>query len=175
MARPSLCKQGVRWFGLKSWKAVIRNRTWDAGRATVGPHVAVISGQRRSLTVSPTGVCSTAATGRGILPSWSCEFDSRHPLHSSIPGGSLSALAASSARTFFDCRARYGLLLPALRLIGASKAAVGEELVAFHDKESARSTFSGQRRALSSGVDQFVRRAMNFSTPSASKAATTSW
>jgi hypothetical protein len=24
---PPLCKQGVRWSGLKSWKAVIRNRT----------------------------------------------------------------------------------------------------------------------------------------------------
>jgi hypothetical protein len=60
---------------------VIRNRTWDAGRATVGPHVAAISGQRRSLRVSPTSVCSAAHAGRGILPSWSCEFDSRHPLH----------------------------------------------------------------------------------------------
>jgi hypothetical protein len=47
-------------------------------------------------------------------------------------------------------RARYWLLLPALRLIGASTGAVGEEVVAFYDEEFARSTFSGQRRALSS-------------------------
>src|SRR5215203_6470665 len=62
----------------------------------------------------------------------------------------VSGLAASSARTIFDFRARYGLLLAALRLIGASKAAVGEEVVAFYDEDFARSTFSGQRRALSS-------------------------
>jgi hypothetical protein len=60
---PPLCKQGVRWFGMKSWKAVIRNRTWDARRATVGPHVAAISGQRRSLRVSAIGVCSTVHAG----------------------------------------------------------------------------------------------------------------
>ena len=47
-------------------------------------------------------------------------------------------------------RARNWLLLPALRLIGASTGAVGEEVVAFYDEEFARSTFSGQRRALSS-------------------------
>jgi len=80
---PPLCKQGVRWSGLKSWKAVIRNRTWDAGRATVGPHVAAICGLLRSLRVRVAGVCSMAPTGRGILPSWPCEFDSRHPLHHS--------------------------------------------------------------------------------------------
>src|SRR5215216_6271543 len=47
-------------------------------------------------------------------------------------------------------RARYWLLLTALRLIGASTGAVGEEVVVFYDEEFARSTFSGQRRALSS-------------------------
>jgi hypothetical protein len=47
--------------------------------------VAAISGLRRSLRVSSAGVCSTASTGRGILPSWSCEFDSRHPLHNKTP------------------------------------------------------------------------------------------
>jgi hypothetical protein len=35
-------------------------------------------------------------------------------------------------------------------LIGASTGAVGEEVVAFYDEEFAGSTFSGQRRALSS-------------------------
>jgi hypothetical protein len=64
---------------------LLRNRTWDARRATVGPYVAAISGLRRSLRVSSAGVCSTASTGRGILPSWSCEFDSRHPLHNKTP------------------------------------------------------------------------------------------
>ena len=49
--------------GLKSWELLLRNRTWDARRATVGPHLAAISGQRRSLRVSATGVCSTAPTG----------------------------------------------------------------------------------------------------------------
>jgi hypothetical protein len=56
-----------------------------AGCGIPGPHVAGTSGQRRSLRVSPTGVCSTAPTGRGILPSWSCEFDSRHPLQNIAP------------------------------------------------------------------------------------------
>jgi hypothetical protein len=42
---------------------LIRNQTWVARRATVGPHLAALSGQRRSLRVSPTGVCSTA---RGV-------------------------------------------------------------------------------------------------------------
>ena len=62
----------------------------------------------------------------------------------------LSGLAASSARMIFDFRASNGLLLPGLRLIWASKAAVGEEVVAFTDDEFARSTFTGQRRTLSS-------------------------
>jgi hypothetical protein len=66
-------------------KLLLRNRTWDARRATVGPHLAAISGKLRSLRVSAIGVCSTAPTERGILPSWSCEFDSRHPLQSIAP------------------------------------------------------------------------------------------
>jgi hypothetical protein len=70
---------------LKSWELMLRNRTWDVRRATVGPHLAAISGQRRSLRVSPTGVCSTVHAARGILPSWPCEFDSRHPLHTIAP------------------------------------------------------------------------------------------
>jgi hypothetical protein len=95
---------------------VIRNRTWDAGRATVGPHVAVTSGQRRSLRVSPTGVCPTAATGRGILPSWSCEFDSRHPLQSISPSGNLlsgpgSGFANSLMRASGHVRATADLVL----------------------------------------------------------------
>jgi hypothetical protein len=73
-------------------------------------------------------------------------------------------------------RARYWLLLPALRLIGASTGVVGEEVVAFYDEEFARSTFSGQGRALSSRCGSVSsHEATNFSTPSASKAATTSW
>src|SRR5215213_1911136 len=71
--------------GRKSWELLLRNRTWDARRATVGPHLAAISGQLRALRVSAIGVCTTAPTGRGILPSWSCEFDSRHPLQSIGP------------------------------------------------------------------------------------------
>ena len=47
----------------RSEELLIRNRTWDARRATVGPHLAAISGQRRSLRVSPTGVCSKCTRG----------------------------------------------------------------------------------------------------------------
>ena len=67
------------------------------------------------------------------LPSWSCELDSGHKLHSSIPGGCLErsrrflrshVLDFAPDATFAD-----------LRLIGASKAAVGDEVVAFYDEE----------------------------------------
>ena len=84
------------------------------------------------------------------LSSWSCELDSGHTLHGDIVVVALSGLIASYARRFFDFGPRYVVLLSALRLIGASKGAVGEEVVAFYDEESARSRFSGQRRALSS-------------------------
>ena len=77
---PDVLRRPHMHTGLKSWELMLRNRTWDARRATVGPHLAAISGQRRSLRVSPAGVCSMARAGRGILPSWPCEFDSRHPL-----------------------------------------------------------------------------------------------
>ena len=88
----------------------------------------------------------------------------------------VSGLAASSARTIFDFRARYGLLLAALRLIGASKAAVGEEVIAFYDEEICK--IDVQRAAASAGLTVWTSSshdAMNFSAPSASKAATTSW
>ena len=78
---PDVLRRPPMHTGRKSWELLLRNRTWDARRATVGPHLAAISGKLRSLRVSAIGVCSTAPTGRGILPSWPCEFDSRHPLH----------------------------------------------------------------------------------------------
>jgi hypothetical protein len=78
---PDVLRRPPMHTGRKSWELLLRNRTWDARRATVGPHLAAISGKLRSLRVSAIGVCSTAPTGRGILPSWSCEFDSCHPLH----------------------------------------------------------------------------------------------
>jgi hypothetical protein len=89
---PDVLRRPPMHTGRKSWELLLRNRTWDARRATVGPHLAAISGKLRSLRVSAIGVCSTAPTGRGILPSWPCEFDSRHPLpgiapcHSGIDG-----------------------------------------------------------------------------------------
>jgi hypothetical protein len=82
---PDVLRRPPMHTGRKSWELLLRNRTWDARRATVGPHLAAISGKLRSLRVSAIGVCSTAPTGRGILPSWSCEFDSRHPLSSIAP------------------------------------------------------------------------------------------
>jgi hypothetical protein len=50
-------------------------------RATVGPQQAAISGQLRSPRVTPAEFVSRCTRARGLLPSWSCEFDSRHPLH----------------------------------------------------------------------------------------------
>jgi hypothetical protein len=90
---PDVLRRPPTHTGGKSWGLMLRNRTWDARRATVGPHLAAISGQRRSLRASPTAVCSTVHAGRGILPSWPCEFDSRHPLHIKRP----------SRRAFLSC------------------------------------------------------------------------
>jgi hypothetical protein len=56
-------------------KAVVRKSSNTSHRrATVWATLAAISGLRRSLRLSPIDVRDTAPTGRGILPSWSCEF-----------------------------------------------------------------------------------------------------
>ena len=57
---PDVLRRPPMHTGLRSWERLLRNRTWDARRATVGPHVAVISGELRSLRVSPISVCSMA-------------------------------------------------------------------------------------------------------------------
>jgi hypothetical protein len=60
---PDVLRRPPMHTGRKSWELLLRNRTWDARRATVGPHLAAISGKLRSLRVSAIGVCSTAPTG----------------------------------------------------------------------------------------------------------------
>jgi len=71
------------------------------------------------------------------LSNWSCELDAGYTLYSSIPGDSFERSRRSLRWQVLRIPARYGLLLPGLRLIGASKAAVavGEDVVAFYDKE----------------------------------------
>jgi hypothetical protein len=69
----------------------------------------------------------------------------------------LSGLAASSAPAFSISRQ---ILATFARspLDRASKAAVGDEVVAFNDEEFARSTFRGHRRALNYGDLQVAYR-----------------
>jgi hypothetical protein len=103
-------------------------------------------------------------TSEPQLSSWSCELDSGHPLHGSIHGGcferSRRFLGSHDLRFSVQIRATFARS----PLIGASKAGVGEEVVAFYDEEFARSTFSGQRRALNPRVwSSWSHDAMNFS------------
>jgi hypothetical protein len=72
-----------RYTGLNSWKAVDQKSNIDC---SVGHSWATLGGDKRLLAVTrgqPLRACMSAPR---ILPSWSCEFDSRHPLHSVCPG-----------------------------------------------------------------------------------------
>jgi hypothetical protein len=80
-----------------------RHEAGSLARATLVPDVRVIQGQSRGLTGNRGPLArtdSSAAHGRygaTDLPSWSCEFDSRRPLHEAAGQGRfLSAILAAS-------------------------------------------------------------------------------
>jgi hypothetical protein len=82
------------YTGLKGWKAV--NQKSNLG-CSPGHSRATRGGDWRLTVVTqgqPRRRLSMAHAARGILPSWPCEFDSRHPLHRKIP----NHLPLSSAR-----------------------------------------------------------------------------
>jgi hypothetical protein len=87
------------------------------------------------------------------LSNWSCELDAGHPLHSSIAGGSCERSRRFLRSHALQFSGQIRATFAALRLIGATKAAVGREVVASYDEESARSMFSGQWRAPRHHVD----------------------
>jgi hypothetical protein len=204
------------------------------------PHAGPFAGPKPEPMTVPRGASrsnrrahpSRLGWARGFLPSWPCEFDSRHPLQSegpsqgplsqchpgsalqpatvgpirgpmdcgvtsgplspSFPVGhassilvtrstaaflvvALSGLAASSARTIFDFRARCGLLAssPLDQGIQGSRRRGGSCLL-----RRGICKIDVQRAAASAELTVWTSSshdAMNFSTPSASKAATTSW